>query len=166
MKMSGEEPLSAEEARERGISTVHSRMANGEIRFRLRSKDGTAYIRTEASHSPDSDRDSWQSSHFHQTVRETYIVQTGRIALVELVDNGKVRTRLFEPDGIVTTMPFIPHNVFMFAGSVTHTVKHGIAGDVTDWHAFEPLDAVTRDKGLRPQQILERAGTLIPIEDY
>ena len=72
-----------DEARAKGVSTEHNEMPTGELRFRLKHDDGTAYIRTEAT-----DRGGWQNSHYHRTVRETYIVQRGKMAFAELVDGA------------------------------------------------------------------------------
>ena len=126
-----------EQAEAMGISTLHEEMENGERRFRLKCSDGTAYIRTAAS--GDS---GWQKSHFHKSVLETYIVQRGRIALVEWVDNS-IRARVFCESDIVTTVPGIPHNVYMFSNSIIHTVKHGNEGSVSDWHGVQKLDEKT-----------------------
>ena len=98
-------------------------MPTGELRFRLKHDDGTAYIRTEAT-----DRGGWQNSHYHRTVRETYIVQRGKMAFAELVD-GALRVRIFGPNEICTTEPNVAHNVYLYCNSVIHTVKHGEAGD-------------------------------------
>src|SRR5208282_5779789 len=133
--------IDAESARAMGIWTEHSQMPNGEFRFRLKHSDGTAYIRTEAilSH-------GWQKSHFHKLVRETYIVQQGRIALAELIDNT-LRLRIYETGGLFTTEPYVSHNIYMFAGSIIHTVKHGPGGHQDDWFANPDLDRRTVDLG-------------------
>jgi len=128
----------APEARARGVSTHHSEMPNGEIRFRLKHDDGTAYSRTEASNTG-----GWQNSHHHRDVRETYIVQRGRMALAELTDGG-LRIRLFGPNEICTTEPNIPHNVYLYGNTVIHTVKHGDGAGDTDWHPDPILDEKTR----------------------
>lgn len=120
--------------REYGISCEHEKMANGELRFRLKSAhDGTAYIRTVAV--PES---GWQKSHYHKYVRETYIVQRGWMALASL-RNGKRCLERFNENDIVTTDPEIPHNVYLPANAVIHTVKHGYASG-KDWHESPGLD--------------------------
>ena len=151
------------EAAERGIFTGHSEMPNGEVRFRLRSRDGTAYIRTEAVTAPISETEGWQSSHLHKAVQETYIVQTGRMALVEIVEPGQVRTRIFSAGGIVTTQPGVAHNVFLFPGAVIHTVKHGEDGDLQDKHDTPALDEITRH--LTIAEIIALDGTLRPLSN-
>jgi len=129
--------IGPEEARAKGVSTEHNEMPTGELRFRLKHDDGTAYIRTEAT-----DRGGWQNSHYHRSVRETYIVQLGRMAFAELVD-GALRIRIFGPNEICTTKPNVSHNVYLYSNSVIHTVKHGEAGDHADWHASSMLDEMT-----------------------
>jgi len=126
-----------DEARAKGISTEHNEMPTGELRFRLKHDDGTAYIRTEAT-----DRGGWQNSHYHRTVRETYIVQRGKMAFAELVD-GALKVRILGANEICTTEPNVSHNVYLYRNSVIHTVKHGEAGDHADWHASPSLDAKT-----------------------
>jgi hypothetical protein len=96
-------------------------MPNGELRFRLRKSDGTAYIRTEAS-----EVGGWQKSHYHKSVRETYIVQRGWIALAEAASKGP-RVRIFRSGDLFTTQPGVIHNIYMSGKSVIHTVKHGEA---------------------------------------
>jgi mannose-6-phosphate isomerase-like protein (cupin superfamily) len=129
--------IETEEAKRLGIWTEHAEMPNGELRFRLKHRDGTAYIRTESK--PSS---GWQKSHYHDSVRETYIVQEGRIALAEWIDE-RLRLRMFGAGGSFTTEPRVPHNIYMFGGSIIHTVKHGPEGKVADWHAVPTLDERT-----------------------
>ena len=84
--------IEAHDATAMGVWTHHSEMPDGELRFRLKHDDGTAYSRTEATVGG-----GWQKSHSHRTVRETYITQRGRMALAELIDealeNTAVRTQ-------------------------------------------------------------------------
>lgn len=129
--------IDVNEAKEHGIWTEHAEMPNGELRFRLKHRDGTAYIRTESR-----DDSGWQKSHYHLTVRETYIVQQGRIALAELIDD-QLRTRTFDAGEVFTTEPGVPHNIYMFGNSIIHTVKHGPEGQVIDWHEVPSLDEQT-----------------------
>src|ERR1700712_5421056 len=104
----GNEPrkIRPDEARAKGISTEHSEMPSGERRFRLKHDDGTAYSRTEATA-----RGGWQKSHYHRTVRETYIVQRGKMASAELVA-GAFKLRTFGPNEICTTAPNVSHNIY------------------------------------------------------
>jgi hypothetical protein len=66
-----------EAERQHGIVANHTRMPNGELRFRLNASDGTGYVRTESV--PGG---NWQISHYHRELRETYIVQKGWMILV------------------------------------------------------------------------------------
>src|SRR6266702_377345 len=100
--------IEAHGARAMGVWIHHSAMPNGELRFRLKHADGTAYSRTEAT-----DNGGWQKSHAHRSVRETYITQRGRMALAELIGEA-LRIRLFGPNEICTTEPNIPHNVYLY----------------------------------------------------
>jgi hypothetical protein len=129
--------IEPDEARARGVWIEHSEMLNGEFRFRLKHRDGTAYSRTEAA-----ENSGWQNSHFHRSIRETYIVQRGRMALAELVD-GTLKMRIFGPGEICTTEPNISHNVYLYRDSVIHTVKHGEGGSTVDWQANPSLDERT-----------------------
>ena len=42
-------PLSPKEAEALGVTTLHEEMDNGELRFRLRARDGSSYIRTQSA---------------------------------------------------------------------------------------------------------------------
>ena len=106
------------------IWTAHHEMTpGGELRFRLSSADGTRYIRTVL---PIGSEGEWQDAHYHRSVLETYIVQSGWIAFVEEV-NGHPLARRLGPGDIVTTQPGVHHNIYMPAGAAIHTVKHGVA---------------------------------------
>jgi hypothetical protein len=129
--------IGPEEARAKGVSAEHTEMPGGELRFRLKYDDGTAYSRTEASASG-----GWQKSHHHRSVWETYIVQSGKMALAELVE-GKLKLRVFGPKEICTTKPNVAHNVYLYGNSVIHSVKHGDGGESADWHASPSFDAKT-----------------------
>jgi hypothetical protein len=129
--------ISCDEAKSLGVWTEHQRMPNGELRFRLRNEDGSAYIRTQST-----SEGGWQKSHYHVSVRETYIVQVGQIALAESVAD-RVIIRVFRAGQMFTTEPMVPHNIFMFRESIIHTVKHGSDGQVSDWHPVPSLDQRT-----------------------
>lgn len=132
--------LSPEECRALGIVFPCSRMENGEYRFRLMREGqdmGYGYILTEMP--PDSC--GWQKSHHHKGVMETFIVQSGWIAYAELVD-GKVTIRVCKPGEMFTSMPGVPHNVYMPAAAVIHTVKHGDSSIKRDWFGNPELDAL------------------------
>lgn len=137
-----------EAAAEHGITVRHQEMDNGEFRFRLLKQDGTAYIRTEAS-----ENGAWQSSHYHNLIKETYIVQRGWIAYAELInDNRKIS--VYRAGDLFTTQPRIVHNVYMPANAVIHTVKHGEA-DNEDRITNETTREFDKDiKVLTVEQIL------------
>jgi hypothetical protein len=141
--------ISNEQARSLGVWSEHERMPNGELRFRLRNEDGSSYIRTVSS-----SEGGWQKSHYHVSVRETYIVQMGRIGFAELF-NDRFSLRAFGPGSIFTTEPMVPHNVYMFRDSVIHTVKHGLGGLTGDWHSAPSLDQ--KIQGLGETEILRMA---------
>jgi mannose-6-phosphate isomerase-like protein (cupin superfamily) len=144
------EDISPDLATELGISTSHSRMDNGELRYRLIAKDGSTYARTEATASG-----GWQNSHYHKSVLETYIVQEGWAAFAESHEAG-VRWRILRPGDVHTTRPGVPHNVYMSAHAVTHVVKYGGDGQLSDWFADPGLDSLT--KHLSEAEILAAPG--------
>jgi hypothetical protein len=119
---------------EHGISVAHGRMpTNGELRFRLNCTDGTAYIRTQTS----SSDEGWQNPHYHNVLRETYIVEKGWVGYAES-RNGVVEQHRYEAGSVFTTEPAVAHNIFMPRGAVIHTVKHDVAAleesKKGDWH--------------------------------
>ena len=120
MKMS---PISCDDASDKhGITCPHSIVENGELRFRLLKNDGTAYIRTEAPPAGD-----WQDSHWHNKVRETYIVQSGWIGYAEMLTDGEPELFIYRAGESFTTPPSVIHTVYLPAEAVIHTVKHGEA---------------------------------------
>lgn len=142
------ENISTDLAGELGISTSHSRMDNGELRYRLVAKDGSSYIRTEASANG-----GWQNSHYHKSLYETYIVQDKWLAFAEL-DEDDVRLWIMRMGDIYTTRIGVTHNVYLPPHAVLHTVKHGGTGDGDDWFGDPALDALT--KHLSEAEILDR----------
>jgi hypothetical protein len=138
MNNNEKENISTEEAQEQyGVSTWHQRMPNGERRFRLRNTDGSGYIRTEST--PES---GWQNSHFHKNLLETYIVQSGWMVLVSLREDLLIFEKLL-PGEVVTTLVNEPHNVYLPADAVIHTVKHGDTKE-RDWWPSPELDEHTK----------------------
>lgn len=123
---------------EYGITCRHELMANGELRFRLNSEDGSAYIRTVSG-----ETGAWQKSHYHKSVRETYIVQKGWMAFARLVES-KLSVSILQAGDVITTEPFVVHNVYLTAGAVIHTVKHGISQE-KDWFGDEEFNKKTKD---------------------
>jgi hypothetical protein len=119
-----------------GIFTNHEEMDNGQYRFRLVSKDGSAYIRTEAKGHPD-----WQSSHHHE-IKETYIVQAGWMALARW-RNDQLQIEMYGPDERFATEPIEVHNVYLSTKAIIHTIKHGVAKDPR-WHPDPDFDKKTQ----------------------
>jgi hypothetical protein len=109
-------------------------MPNGELRVRLTSPDGNNYIRTEAGRTG-----AWQKAHHHRTLRETYVVEVGWMGYVTERE-GKLRVSIHWPHDVVTTNPLEPHNVYLPANAVIHTVKHGSDG-AKDWNENPTLTA-------------------------
>ncbi len=138
------------------IRCEHSRMENGELRFRLLAdSDNTAYIRTEGS-----DTGAWQNAHYHEHVLETYIVERGWIVLCELV-NGVYEYTKFVATDMFTTRTRVVHNVYMSAGAVIHTVKHGTSNALTGTDrigdAPEPKEMSTENAALSEGALLRIA---------
>lgn len=119
-----------------GITTNHELMPNGERRFRLVDERGLGYIRTEAGN-----QGYWQNGHFHRSITETYIVQSGWIAVATLNAQGDVEMRKIERGETWTAPMFQAHTVFMSAGAVTHVVKHG-DGSSADWNTSEDTETL------------------------
>lgn len=119
--------ISSEDADRRyGITSEHEMMDNGDIRFRLKKVDGTAYIRTEAPTERPSGENGWQEAHYHSKVRETYIVQSGWMGYAECIGSAP-RYYVYNAGELFTTRAHVIHNVYLPVGSVIHTVKHGEA---------------------------------------
>ncbi len=122
---------------EYGVTCHHEVMGNGELRFRLKSEDGSAYVRTESGIDG-----AWQNSHFHKSVKETYIVQKGWMAFATYV-NGELSLVIAQPGDELTTEPFVIHNTYLPAGAVIHTVKHGPTQE-NDWFGDTNFDKATK----------------------
>jgi len=120
-----------------GTTVNREVMDNGELRTRLISADNSAYIRTEASEYGD-----WQNSHFHLEHEETYIVQKGWVGLAELV-NGCLNLRTVKENLLYTVKTMVPHNLYLPANTIIHTVKHGSVKQ-GDWHKSKELDVLTK----------------------
>jgi hypothetical protein len=94
-----------EELAENKIIISHRIMPNGEHRFKLAKEDGAGYIRTEASKNG-----AWQKSHYHENLKETYIVQKGWIAYATII-NDRCNIELYKEGELFTTQPTIIHNI-------------------------------------------------------
>lgn len=127
------------EAAKLGVNTNHEIMDNGEKRFRLTFKDGSSYIRTEASLNG-----SWQNSHYHTSLQEIYIVQEGWIVFVEYhkLTNECIFKMVGEGQFCVSS-PKVPHNVYVSSNCKFHTVKFGNLS-INDWIKYEKLDTITK----------------------
>lgn len=123
--------ISEKQAAENGISTRHTDMENGEIRYRLIGADNSSYIRTEAYKS------CWENAHFHMNCKEMYIVQRGTIYFCELKDNQIFVKKMHEGDYTITS-PNVIHNVHMCKDAIVHTVKFGDCEN-NDWHGSDKL---------------------------
>lgn len=120
-----------------GINVNKEVMENGELRIRLTSADGSVYIRTEAG-----ELGAWQNSHYHLALEETYIVQQGWMGVAELVA-GQLSLRIEKETKLYTAKPMVPHNVYLPANAIIHTVKHGKVQQ-GDWYASKELDRLTK----------------------
>ena len=136
-----------------GVSTLHERMDNGEYRFRLRHSDGSSYIRTQAA-----GESGWQKSHLHKYVREISLVQEGAMLVAEL-HRDTVFTRLLGAGELYDCPLNVPHNSYLFPGSVIHTVKLSCPPE-GDWTACPALDPLCR--ALDPQAL--RAAFKLPTQ--
>lgn len=147
--MTDERTISDEKAKRTfGIVPNHRVMPNGELRFSLRAADGNAYIRTQTKEG------GWQNSHSHQHCRETYIVERGWMGFATLDGDRSAKIVIYEVGAVFTTHPLIPHNVYLPADAIIHTVKHQAAGADRDWDASKELDGKTHP--LNEMSILER----------
>jgi len=150
-------PISGDDARKmHGVTCRHSYpKTKEELRFRLEKNDGTMYIRTEAL------KGGWQNSHWHKKVKETYIVQSGWIGYAES-RGGEPELYIYREGESFTTPPGVIHTVYLPAGAVIHTVKHGQAevgdryGDDDSTKAF-----TARVREISDRALLER-GTRAP----
>jgi mannose-6-phosphate isomerase-like protein (cupin superfamily) len=125
------------EFREQGIIVNGEQMSNGEIRFRMIDRDGNGYIRTETTVG------GWQNSHSHKTLSETYVVERGWMGFAKLVDKNLAVTVLSK-GGMVTTPVGICHNVYLPAGAIIHTIKHGGICEQSDWFPCPHLDELSK----------------------
>lgn len=131
--------ISAEKARSLGIETVHQVMDNGERRFRLVSSDGSSYIRTEGSN-----EGGWQNSHYHKSLTEFYIVQSGWLVYAELSADGNLTLKYMGQGESISVKPMNHHNIYMSPFTVTHVVKYGSGGIKADWSPSPELDNLTK----------------------
>jgi oxalate decarboxylase/phosphoglucose isomerase-like protein (cupin superfamily) len=130
--------ISDEDAYKYGIETRHDLMDSGERRFRLIcSTDGSSYCRTVAS-----EKGAWQSSHYHKSVSEIYVVQSGWMVYAELKEED-FKLRVLREGETVSFAPFVHHNIYLSSEAVIHTIKYGKSED-NDWYASPELDNLTQ----------------------
>jgi hypothetical protein len=127
----------SKDVKSHGIGLNREVMENGELRIRLSLEDGSAYISTESG-----DTGAWQNSHYHLALEETYIVQKGWCCIAELISGG-VNFRIEKENCVYTVKPMVPHNLYLPAKTVLHTVKHGISKQ-GDWYESQELDTLTK----------------------
>lgn len=143
--------LSVEECKRLGVTFPSARMGNGEYRFRCSDKNGYGYALTKMP----ADSSGWQNSHFHKSVIETYVVQSGWIGFATLeTPSNTMKLALYQTGEVVTTKINQAHNVFLSSGAVIHTVKHGDCTIPNDWFASPELDA--QSEQLSEQDLLQR----------
>jgi mannose-6-phosphate isomerase-like protein (cupin superfamily) len=131
--------ISLEEAHSSGIDVNFELMNNGEKRYRLVSSDGSSYCRTVGAETA-----AWQNSHYHKSVSEFYVVQSGWIVYAEMDPRGKVDFRFLREGESVSVTPYVHHNIFMSSNSITHTIKYGGGGHDIDWFPSGELDNFTK----------------------
>ena len=140
--------LTDEEALTYGTQPIHHQMDNGEQRFRLTRDTGSSYILTLSAH-----QSGWQSSHVHHQKREFYIVEQGWI-VIALWQQEKLTFQRLDPDDSFMLPPGLPHNVYLAADTVVHTVKYGCVD--TDWEAVSALDELLRTETFDGKTFLTR----------
>ena len=125
-----------------GMKNKHTIMETGERRFRqICMKDKTSYIRAEGG-----SNGYWQKSHYHKYANEIYIVQKGSILLAEYID-GRVKINKISESETFKVSPKVPHNVYMYPNTITHTVKYG-KSEEDDWESFATLDNILIEKNI------------------
>lgn len=140
----------ADAAEQYGVRANHERMPNGELRFRLTNADGNDYIRTAAGTTG-----AWQKAHCHAALRETYVVESGWMAIAEEVE-GEVAIAIYWPNDVTTTKPKVVHNVYLPSNAVIHTVKHGSTA-TGDWQ--ESTEFTLKTSTLSEKEVLIKGVT-------
>lgn len=137
--------LTPAEMKALGVAIDGRIMDNGEKRYSLKIGQ-QGYIWTEP---PADQQPAWQNAHHHKGLRETYIVERGKIALAyhfQFPGHPTVHrlVQVFSQGDIFTTEPNEDHNVYLFAGSAIHTVQHGepvpnpAKSSKVDWYDADP----------------------------
>ncbi len=128
-----------------GVKNNFRQMPNGEVRLGLLADDGSSYTRTVSQVA------TWQNSHYHEKYDELYVVQEGQVALAILDDHEQLQLKLYAETDVFIVPHHTIHNIFQFAGAVTHNIKYG-ASEPNDWLASPTLDQLV--KGLSAADIL------------
>ena len=136
-----------------GISARHNIMNNGERRFRLIDEQGLGYVRTDAGKPG-----AWQKSHVHHMMHETYIVQSGWLAVATLNQERKLELQILKEGDTWSSLPGVAHNIYMSGNSISHVVKHG-NGTADDWCTNETTQRLDRmTTNLTEEEILGFGG--------
>jgi hypothetical protein len=165
-----EEPISAAVAKSKfHVFARHGKMPNGESRFRLMDRGGDGYILTKSSSTG-----AWQNAHYHEKLTEIYVVAGGWMGYCE-INGDAVIVKTLGPGETLSTKPMIPHNVYLPAGAVIHTVKLFSTVE-NDWHAHAELDQkskqlneadIHRMVAVAPAgDVIEKKDLLKPIMDH
>jgi len=135
--------LTTADAAERGVESRSRLMENGEYRDSLTmgGKYGIGYVLTTMS--ADSGG-GWQNAHFHRCTLETYIVQKGWIAIARPFFGAEPTIWVLREGGVFTILSGHSHNVYVPAGAVFHTVRHGEVTGEKDWFPNEELDRLSK----------------------
>lgn len=128
-----------ETAQKAGIDINFETMPNGERRYRLVATDGSSYCRTEAS-----ETGAWQNSHYHKKTCEFYVVQSGWIVYATLDAKKQHHLHFLQAGASVTVTPPTPHNIYLSANAIIHTIKYSQTSQTIDWFASEELDFLVK----------------------
>ena len=140
--------ISSEQARQMGIDTAHHEMDNGERRFRLMRNQDSSYILTISA-----EAEGWQNSHVHHEKKEWYLVEQGWI-LIALLRGSQLEFHRLRADESLFVEPGVPHNVYISADSLVHTVKYG--SSTTDWTPWPALDQLLKEQRQQWLSMIEK----------
>lgn len=119
------------------IKTNIQQLENGELRARLIGNDKSSYIRTESR-----ENEYWQNAHYHNSICEMYIVQSGKI-IIAIKEDDKIKLIELNKNDYYVIVPGVSHNVYMCKNTVTHTVKFGDIIE-SDWNLDEKFNEKTK----------------------
>lgn len=136
------EDITIEDAKKLGIVSSHYMLNGGEKRFRqICLRDNSAYIRAEGK-----DIGYWQKSHYHKWAKEFFVIQKGAVLVAQYINN-EVKIKKYSEGQVFTTEPNVPHNIYMYPHTVSHTIKFG-KSDEYDWESFELLDEKIKEMNI------------------